>query len=98
MAQGGTRTPIPALGKMHPVRRACYRAIPSSKLFRPHKSRQFDSTGGIGADCVNESEPMQSTIETLCELERLRFFGTLEIKFEAGRVVLLRKTEKIKPT
>ena len=41
---------------------------------------------------------MQSIIETLCELERLRFFGTLEIKFEAGRVVLLRKTETIKPT
>ena len=40
---------------------------------------------------------MQSTIETLCELERLRFFGTLEIKFEAGRVVLPRKTETIKP-
>jgi hypothetical protein len=47
---------------------------------------------------VNESEPMHSTIETLCELERQRFFGTLEIKFEAGRVVLLRKTETIKPT
>jgi len=41
---------------------------------------------------------MQSTIEPLCELERLRFFGTLEIKFEAGRVILLRKTETIKPT
>jgi hypothetical protein len=54
--------------------------------------------GRTGADCVNGSEPMQSTIETLCELERLRFFGTLEIKFEAGRVVLLRKTETIKPT
>ena len=41
---------------------------------------------------------MQSTIETLCELERLQFFGMLDIKFEAGRVVLLRKTETIKPT
>jgi hypothetical protein len=47
---------------------------------------------------VKENELMQSTIETLCELERLRFFGTLEIKFEGGRVVLLRKTETIKPT
>ena len=47
---------------------------------------------------MNVGETMQSTIETLCELERLRFFGTLEIKFEAGRVVLLRKTETIKPT
>jgi hypothetical protein len=54
--------------------------------------------GRTGADSVNESEPMQTTIQTLCELERVRFFGTLEIKFEAGRVVLLRKTETIKPT
>jgi hypothetical protein len=46
---------------------------------------------------VNESEPMQSTVKTLRELERLRFFGTLEIKFEAGTVVLLKKTETIKP-
>jgi hypothetical protein len=41
---------------------------------------------------------MQRTIQTLYELERLGFFGTLEIKFEAGRVVLMRKTETIKPT
>jgi hypothetical protein len=46
---------------------------------------------------MNETEPMQSTIETLCELERHRFFGAIEIKFEAGRVVLLRKSETIKP-
>ena len=31
------------------------------------------------------------------ELERDRFFGSLELKFEAGQVVLLRKTETIKP-
>jgi hypothetical protein len=47
---------------------------------------------------MNVSKLMQTTIETLCELERQRFFGTLEIKFEAGRVVLMRKTETIKPT
>jgi hypothetical protein len=46
---------------------------------------------------MNENAPMQSTIETLHALERLRFFGTLEIKFEAGMVVLLKKTETIKP-
>ena len=46
---------------------------------------------------VKENRPMQSTIDTLCELERQRFFGTLEIKFEAGQVVLLRKTETMKP-
>lgn len=31
------------------------------------------------------------------ELERGRFFGSLELKFEAGQVVLVRKTETIKP-
>jgi hypothetical protein len=31
------------------------------------------------------------------ELVRSRFFGSLELKFEAGQVVLLRKTETIKP-
>lgn len=33
----------------------------------------------------------------LAALEQQRFFGTLEVKIEAGRVVLLRKTETIKP-
>jgi hypothetical protein len=35
--------------------------------------------------------------ELLRDLERSRFFGSLELKFEAGRVVLLRKTETLKP-
>ncbi len=35
--------------------------------------------------------------QLLDELARSRFFGTLEIKLEAGRVVLLRKTETLKP-
>ncbi len=39
----------------------------------------------------------QATTEILRELERNRFYGSLEIKFEAGRVVLIRKTETIKP-
>ena len=39
----------------------------------------------------------QALSEILRELEHSRFFGSLEIKFEAGRVVLLRKTESIKP-
>jgi len=39
----------------------------------------------------------QSITEIVHELERSRFYGSLEIKFEAGRVVLLRKTETIKP-
>ena len=40
-----------------------------------------------------------SEIEKLIEdLERTRFFGSLEVKFEAGKVVLIRKTESIKPS
>jgi hypothetical protein len=35
--------------------------------------------------------------KVLDSLEESHFFGSLEIKFEAGRVVLLRKTETIKP-
>jgi len=32
------------------------------------------------------------------ELESSRFYGVLEIKFECGKIVLLRKTETIKLT
>src|SRR5665811_2020449 len=35
--------------------------------------------------------------EIVRELESIRFYGSLEIKFEDGRVVLLKKTETIKP-
>jgi hypothetical protein len=35
--------------------------------------------------------------DVLDSLQESHFFGSLEIKFEAGRVVLLRKTETIKP-
>ncbi len=38
-----------------------------------------------------------SVTQLLDELVRSRFYGTLEIKLEAGRVVLLRKTETLKP-
>jgi len=40
---------------------------------------------------------MNAVSDVLNELERGRFYGSVEIKFEAGRVVLLRKTETIKP-
>jgi hypothetical protein len=36
--------------------------------------------------------------ELLADLERKRFFGSLELKLEDGHVVLIRKTETIKPT
>ena len=41
---------------------------------------------------------MSTLGELLSALARERFFGTIEVKFEAGKVVLLRKTETIKPT
>ena len=33
----------------------------------------------------------------LHELQEQKFFGSVELKFEAGRIVLLRKTETLKP-
>lgn len=38
------------------------------------------------------------TAEMLSQLERTKFFGSVELKFEAGHVVLVRKTETLKPT
>lgn len=32
------------------------------------------------------------------EFERDKLYGTVEVKFEAGRVVLLKRSETIKPT
>ena len=40
----------------------------------------------------------QMIIKMIRELDRNRFYGSLEIKFESGRVVLVRKTETIKPS
>lgn len=39
---------------------------------------------------------MQNLVQLLRNLERQRYYGSLEIKFEGGKVVLLRKTETIK--
>jgi hypothetical protein len=36
--------------------------------------------------------------DLLRSLEQSRFFGTVELKFESGRVVLIRKTETLKPS
>ncbi len=36
-------------------------------------------------------------VSLLADLERQRFYGSLEVKLEAGKVVLLRKSETIKP-
>lgn len=40
-----------------------------------------------------EVNPIQALLQ---EMARRRFYGSLEIKLEAGKVVLLRKTETIK--
>lgn len=41
---------------------------------------------------------MTQTIPDLThELERTRFYGSLELKYEDGRLVLIRKTETYKP-
>jgi hypothetical protein len=33
----------------------------------------------------------------LADLARQRFFGSIELKYEAGHIVLIRRTETIKP-
>jgi hypothetical protein len=40
-----------------------------------------------------EVNPIQALLQ---EMARRRFYGSLEIKLEAGKVVLLRKTETVK--
>jgi hypothetical protein len=35
--------------------------------------------------------------DIVADLQRGHFYGSLELKFEAGRVVLIRKTESFKP-
>lgn len=34
--------------------------------------------------------------EMVANLQRQRFYGSVELKFEAGHIVLIRKTENIK--
>lgn len=42
---------------------------------------------------------LDPTIELLlAEAERNRFYGTIELKFEAGRLVIARRSETIKPS
>ncbi len=40
----------------------------------------------------------EQTCEMLRRLEQNQFYGSIELKFEAGHVVLVRKTETIKPS
>ena len=54
---------------------------------------------GMGQQPKNGDFAVSTNVlqETIQELARQRFYGSLEVKLEAGRVVLLRKTETIKP-
>jgi hypothetical protein len=40
---------------------------------------------------------MNELNQLLSQLEQSRFYGSLEFKYEAGRVVLIRKSETFKP-
>ena len=40
---------------------------------------------------------MNDLIKLLRQLEAARFYGSVEVKFESGQVVVIRKTESIKP-
>ncbi len=40
---------------------------------------------------------MNEPNQLLRQLEESRFYGSVELKYEAGRVVLVRKTETFKP-
>lgn len=41
---------------------------------------------------------MNTLAELFKYLEVAQFYGSVEVKFEAGQVVLLKKTETLKPT
>lgn len=41
---------------------------------------------------------MSDTVKLIEQLEASRFYGTVELKYEAGKLVLIRKSETFKPT
>jgi hypothetical protein len=41
---------------------------------------------------------MNDLVQLLRQLEQSRFYGSVEFKYEAGRVVLIRKSETFKPS
>jgi hypothetical protein len=40
---------------------------------------------------------MNELVQLLRQLEQSHFYGSVELKYEAGRVVLIRKSETFKP-
>ena len=50
------------------------------------------------AKALSADERVLGSVQRLiAALQQQGFFGTVELKFEAGRVVLLRKAETLKP-
>ena len=47
---------------------------------------------------TNGEGAMIELSELLRQLEWARFYGSVEVKIEAGRIVLIRKSETFKPT
>jgi hypothetical protein len=45
----------------------------------------------------NGNQSMSDLQQLLRQLEGTRFYGSVEFKYEAGRVVLIRKSETFKP-
>lgn len=41
---------------------------------------------------------MNELTQLLRQLEAARFYGSVEVKFEAGRITIIKKTESIKPS
>jgi hypothetical protein len=41
---------------------------------------------------------MNELIQLFRQLEQGNFYGSVEVKYEAGRVVLIRKSETLKPS
>jgi hypothetical protein len=46
----------------------------------------------------DEVRGMRCVTDLLIRLERGRFYGSLELKLEAGQIVLIKKTETLKPS
>ena len=40
---------------------------------------------------------MNSAIDLICQLCKEHFYGSLTLKFESGKIVILKKEETIKP-
>jgi hypothetical protein len=41
---------------------------------------------------------MNELVQLLRQLEEARFYGSVELKYEAGRVIYIRKSETLKPS